>query len=179
MFELISIDYDERVKAYSIIARLDYKQYLELADIGHESLAIQRRIIKDKDAYLTLKNDLKRGCLMPAIILAANNFNIKNKKDIHQKNFLKTIESDLLKNLKKKDNLLVLDGQQRTRSLQTVREDLEKDKNKKNLDNFYNNVLRAEIWIGLSFGALAYRMLLLNAGQNLPIRKPELFGDLI
>ena len=56
----------------------------------------------------------------------------------------------------------IIDGLQRTNALRQTFDDLEQDER----NAFLQRSLRLEIWINIAFFPLAYRMLLLNAGQR-------------
>jgi hypothetical protein len=58
----------------------------------------------------------------------------------------------------------IIDGLQRTNALRQTREELAGKQ--RELAEFLARPLRIEIWLNIPFGAIAYRMLLLNAGQK-------------
>jgi hypothetical protein len=147
--------------------RTSYKWYLDAARGAEANLTIQRRIIAGSKAYATLRADLKRGCVLPPIVLAVNlpNANI-NLGELplegtgeysalmdHLRAIIEAVEPS---------NVYIIDGLQRTNALRQVLSELDGVDRDKSLDTN----LRLEVWINISFGALAYRMLLLNAGQR-------------
>ncbi len=169
MLQLLCIDYDNRLKAYCVTARCDYIWYLKAVAGAEQNLAIQREIIKGTKIYATLRADLKRGCLMPPIVLAVKGLELPDRLDNQFKSISdETVEEKLLAVLSPQladvnsGNMYIIDGLQRTNALkQTLEEisDLEKE-------SFLSREMRVEIWLNIPFGALAYRMLLLNAGQK-------------
>src|SRR5207248_54821 len=60
------------------------------------------------------------------------------------------------------ERVYIIDGLQRTNALRETRDDLQGAER----DDFMRRPLRAEIWLNIPFSAIAYRMLLLNAGQK-------------
>ncbi|MGE6651271.1 hypothetical protein ACQKE0_18545 [Shewanella colwelliana] len=66
------------------------------------------------------------------------------------------------------DNLLILDGLQRTYSLIDIEKDLEAEYGEQSteLETFYNHQIRLEIYSGLNKLGILYRMLTLNTGQT-------------
>ncbi|MBU2828696.1 hypothetical protein [Acidithiobacillus ferriphilus] len=167
--EIFSLDYDSRLAAYCVNARCEYQWFLEKTTGAEDNLKIQRQIIKGSKPYATLRADLKRGCILPAIVLALKN--IENApsadtiKDWHTNNitnkeFLNSIR-DSIDNISTAD-VYIIDGLQRTNAIrQTADELIGTEK-----QAFLKNRIRLELWINIPFGALAYRMLLLNAGQK-------------
>ena len=73
MFELLTIDYDYRLQCYCALAKSDYRWFLTVTGGAERNLEIQRQIIKGSKAYQTLRADLKRGCLLPPLVLAVKN----------------------------------------------------------------------------------------------------------
>ena len=73
MFELLTLDYDFRLQCYCALAKCDYQWFLAATGGAERNLEIQREIIKGSKAYQTLRADLKRGCLLPPLVLAVKN----------------------------------------------------------------------------------------------------------
>jgi hypothetical protein len=169
MLQLLCIDYDNRLKAYCVTARCDYAWYLNAVSGAEHNLSIQRSIIKGTRAYATLRADLKRGCLLPPLVLAAKNLKLPDRlSDKFEPITNKSVESNLLSNLTvpleniDATNIYIIDGLQRTNALKQTLQDLSEPAKL----SFLDRLLRIEIWLNIPFGALAYRMLLLNAGQK-------------
>ena len=169
MLQLLCMDYDNRLKAYCVTARCDYHWYLNAVAGAEQNLAIQREIIKGTKVYATLRADLKRGCLMPPIVLAVKNLELPDRLDNQFESISDgTVEEELLAKLSPQladvnsGNMYIIDGLQRTNALkQTFEEVSDPEK-----EDFLSREMRVEIWLNIPFGALAYRMLLLNAGQK-------------
>lgn len=169
MFSLKSLDYDARLNAFCITAKCSYRWFLEKVTGAEANLEIQRAIIKGSKSYATLREDLKRGCILPPIVLATKNINataltnLQNPRVSDEKE-----EGDILAGIKPSleavtpDQIYIIDGLQRTNAIKSTLYSLPEE-----LKNaFLDNHLRIELWINIPFGAIAYRMLLLNAGQK-------------
>jgi len=168
-FKVIALDYDNRISNFMVSARADYDWYLEKTEGSEENLAIQRDIIKGSKPYKNLRADLKLGCILPTIVLAirdidasvTNKYERKNGFVIAAKEDLESLENSL-KNIDP-FRVNIIDGLQRTNAIRQTLAELE---NKEDIEKFRGNSLRLEIWINIPFYPLAYRMLLLNAGQR-------------
>lgn len=157
---VLSIDRDDRLHSYCVTARCSYGSFLTLTAGAETNLSIQRSIIKGAKAYATLRADLRRGCILPPVVLAANcNLSTPIEQTFVSLS-LGQITTDLA-NLKSED-VYVIDGLQRTNAIRQTLEEL----NDEEKPIFLARILRVELWINISFGAIAYRMLLLNAGQR-------------
>lgn len=156
----LSIDRDDRLQSYCVTAKCTYQTFLELTAGAEGNLDIQRAIIKGSKAYATLRADLRRGCILPPIVLAANCVLTSPIKQLYQSQNLAQISSDL--SGLTSDDVYVIDGLQRTNAIrQTLAEMSDEDR-----PSFLARLLRVELWLDIPFGAIAYRMLLLNAGQR-------------
>lgn len=167
-FEVVGIDYDNRINNFMVSARADYEWYLEKTKGSEENLAIQRDIIKGSKPYKNLRADLKMGCILPTIVLAVRDIeaSVTDKYDPND-GFLKASRTDLdaleleIFNTTPQ-HVDIVDGLQRTNALRQTLGDMNDDEK----DIFLRRSLRLEIWINIPFFPLAYRMLLLNAGQR-------------
>lgn len=167
-FEVVGIDYDSRIQNFMVSARADYEWYLEKTTGSEENLAIQRDIIRGSKPYKNLRADLKLGCILPTIVLAVRGIDqtVLEKYD-RAEGFIHASRADL-------DALQgaiassaaadfdIIDGLQRTNALRQTFDDLEQQ----DRAPFLQRSLRLEIWVNIAFFPLAYRMLLLNAGQR-------------
>lgn len=167
-FEVIGIDYDNRINSFMVSARADYDWYLEKTQGSEENLQIQRDIIRGSKPYKNLRADLKLGCILPTIVLAVRNID-SSVTDNYDKDdgFIEATRKDLDKLQLAiaeitPDNVDIVDGLQRTNALRQTLGDLNEDER----PVFLKRSLRLEIWVNIAFFPLAYRMLLLNAGQR-------------
>lgn len=167
-FEVLGIEYDSRINNFMVNARADYEWYLAKTQGSEENLAIQRDIIKGSKPYKNLRADIRSGCILPTIVLAARevDFDVFNNYD-QTDGFLKASRDDLetIENAIKDitpARVDIVDGLQRTNALRETFAGLDgADKSQ-----FLKRSLRLEIWVNIPFFPLAYRMLLLNAGQR-------------
>lgn len=175
MFEVFSVDYDSRLGAFCVNCRCTYQTFLEITEGAELNLAIQRNIIGGTKTYRTLRADLKRGCILPPIVLALDK-QILTKKIMDRGS---VTPGELLSLEKKLSDTMgscevyIIDGLQRTNAMRTAAKEVEAeaeagedDSDQKILEEYLERKIRLEIWVGISFGAIAYRMLLLNAGQK-------------
>jgi hypothetical protein len=163
--EIISVDVDDRIKSVAVTLRVDYEWYLSVTDGAEANLEIQRDVIRDKKAYQTLRNDLARGCVLPAVVLAVN---VPATDDASLRELgapeATADRAALLEKLRSAQpaQVQIIDGLQRTNALRQTRDSLEGD----DRAHFLARPLRVEVWVNIRFFALAYRMILLNAGQR-------------
>lgn len=167
-FEILSVDTDDRLHAVCITGRANYSWYLAATEGAEYNLNIQRKIIAGRKSYQTLRADLARGCILPPIVLATKNVKAPTRlsyKQVKEAPKLNSRTTNVLaKSISeaKEANFYIVDGLQRTNALRQVRESLSGQERA----NFLRREIRLEIWLNITFGALAYRMLLLNAGQR-------------
>ncbi len=157
--QALSIDKDDRLRSYCVTARCTYRDFLSLTEGAERNLEIQRSIIKGNKAYATLRSDLKRGCVLPPIVLAVT-VELSDTPETLKSDTLSRLSQDLSKLTSA--GVYVIDGLQRTNAIRQTTDDLEGEE----LEVFLNRFLRVEMWLNIPFSAIAYRMLLLNAGQR-------------
>lgn len=168
--DLLSLDIDFRLGAYCVNARCTYAVFIHLTSGAEENLKIQRQIIKGSKPYATLRADLIRGCVLPPIVLALKNVpqapTMAQLQDSN--NNPPQDETQVLVDLAAAINgippadVYIIDGLQRTNAIRQTADEL----NERERESFLSQKVRLELWINIPFGALAYRMLLLNAGQK-------------
>ena len=166
---IVDLALDDRINGYCATAVCSYEWYLSATVGAEENLSIQRSIIKDSKAYRTLRADLQRGCILPPLVLAISGVALPTAlsaasiaDDQRRVELALEIQEQLL--APRPTDTYIIDGLQRTNALRQTREELED--NAESLTRFLNRPLRVEIWLNIPFGAIAYRMLLLNAGQQ-------------
>lgn len=151
--------FDERIQAMNVLLEMNAKEYVSIGkDIIAKNEFQRARVRRSSSVYQLLKEDLKSGCLMPPIILAIK---MEGMQHIDPKN----INENQLIELINSDNLIILDGLQRTLTLIDLADELEKQ-NDAHLNTFYAHPLRIEIYLGLNKIGVLYRMLTLNTGQT-------------
>jgi hypothetical protein len=179
MIEALAIDRDDRLQSYCVTARCTYRDFLSLTEGAEKNLEIQRSIIKGSKAYSTLRRDLKRGCILPPIVLAVGVTLNTDPEEVLQGGHLDQLSRDL--STVTGEAVYVIDGLQRTNAIRQTASDLEAEA----LEEFLDRLVRVEMWLNIPFGAIAYRMLLLNAGQRpmsvkhqVEVLSSKLVGDL-
>lgn len=167
--KIIDLIFDRRINGYCATVVCSYEWYLAGTTGSEANLSIQRAIIKDSKAYRTLRADLLKGCVLPPVVLAISKVALppgltpETICDPAQvPGFCAAIEPQLIG--LKPDDIYIIDGLQRTNALRQTRDDLALQSAQQVA--FLARPLRVEIWLNISFGAVAYRMLLLNAGQK-------------
>ena len=167
-FEVVGIDYDNRLRNFMVSARTDYEWYLEKTRGSEENLSIQRDVIPGSKAYRNLRNDLKTGCILPTIVLAVHDIEASaTAKYDPQDGFMRAQRADLdalEQSIMRAapDQINIIDGLQRTNALRETLSGLSDQER----PIFLARSLRLEVWLNIPFFPLAYRMLLLNAGQR-------------
>jgi hypothetical protein len=154
------LDKDDRLNSYCVTAKCTYEHFLNMTEGSEGNLQIQRSIIKGAKAYATLRSDLKRGCVLPAIVLAASTELQGGAEQFLRAGGMNEL-SVILSGLAAED-VYIIDGLQRTNAIRQTAISLGGEEK----EVFLAREIRLEIWLNIPFGAIAYRMLLLNAGQR-------------
>ena len=139
---------DFRLKAKYFLVEMSLKEfYLLSKDILNNNEYQRKRVGSSNTVYSLLKDDLKKGCLIPPIVLAY-------PEEVNDaRNLISAIQEN-------KNKIVILDGLQRS---YTIR-DLFAESDSSN--HFENNKLRVEIYTGINRIGILYRMLTLNTGQT-------------
>ena len=162
MIAIRSILKDERINAYNVLIEISIQEYLKFARNVIDNNEFQRKkVIKSKIKEI-LKEDLLRNCLIPSIVLAVSNENIKSIKD---ESDTKTSE-EIINNAIGSNEILIIDGLQRTYVLLNLEDELIKKSDEDALNKLYKHKIRAEVYLGLNRIGLLYRMITLNTGQT-------------
>ncbi|WP_321436884.1 hypothetical protein [uncultured Bacteroides sp.] len=169
---LSSAIYDKKIQSYNVIMEMSLIEYYEFIKSSMLDNEFQRNKVRSsKTIYALLKQDLIAGCVIPPIVLAMN-IGIEKEKREDLQYVKKIIEEN-------KDNIFILDGLQRTFTIQDICIDAEKEYIDKSA---LNNPIRVEIYLGLNKEGVLYRMLTLNTGQtpmNLRHQIEIIYSDLI
>ncbi len=150
---------DKRITSWNIFVEITIGEYLDFAMDILENNDLQRKRIKSsKSVYSLLKTDLKRGCVIPPLVLALTESGIIDEK---------TSDEQIVQYLNvNPQNLMILDGLQRTYTMIAAKEELEKECDSRNLNEFLGQKLRLEVYTGINKFGILYRMLTLNTGQT-------------
>lgn len=132
-------------------------EYYSLVNDCIENNDFQRNKVKSsKSIYSLLKQDLISGCIIPPIVLSLS-CSVNDRQKLQDNEFL----TNLVNNNKK--NLMILDGLQRTFTIQDI---VSQARSSTDLKASLENPIRVEIYIGLNREGVLYRMLTLNTGQT-------------
>lgn len=144
---------DGKIGCQNYLIEMTIGEYFDISQNILKNNEYQRRRVKSSSTvYSLLKGDLKQGCIMPAIVLALAQ-EIKPEEDV-----TKVI-------LENKDNIIILDGLQRS---YTIR-DLVREVWGNLIDDekyVLNFPLRVELYTGINKFGILYRMLTYNTGQT-------------
>lgn len=152
---------DGRINAVNILLDMNIREYLEVAGNIIKNNEFQRKRVKNSSTvYALLKKDLRSNCTMPPIVLA-----IKAEKMNHLLNPY-DVDEEQIKSLFKPENLIILDGLQRTYTILDLVDELKKENNIEVLNNVMDNSIRIEVYLGINKIGILYRMLTLNTGQT-------------
>lgn len=154
--KVISKIKDYRINCYNIVVETTYGEYLKFArDIINNNELQRKRVRSSKTIYSLLKEDIKRGCIIPPIVLASTSMYgvIDTLSEDEIAEFISTNPKDLL----------ILDGLQRTYTILDVEEELNMEQQ---VSTFHEMKLRIEIYVGINKFGILYRMLTLNTGQT-------------
>ncbi|ODR90893.1 hypothetical protein [Sinorhizobium alkalisoli] len=166
--EVLGLDYDKRISSFMVNARADYEWYLSKTQGSEENLQIQRDIIRGTKPYKNLRADLKLGCILPTIVLAVRHIDPEITASYNTDDAFIEASAEHIQALTEAlvgvgpNDVDIVDGLQRTNALRQTLAELEGA----DREAFLRRSLRLEIWINIPFYSLAYRMLLLNAGQR-------------
>lgn len=145
--------WDERIQSWNLMLELSIKEYYDLSVDILKNNELQRGRVKSSNTiYSLLKADLAVGCIIPPLVLALSSE--WNSKDEF---------TDIIK--ENKDNIIILDGLQRSYTIRDLVLDIEK-KGDPNKESILNNKIRVEIYLGINKLGVLYRMLTLNSGQT-------------
>lgn len=145
---------DGRIEAYNVMTQMTLKEYFELVKDSMDKNDLQRaKVPSSKNIYSLLKEDLVMGCVIPPIVLSIFSAFDANKGDGKQ------VEKYIYEN---KNKLIILDGLQRTFTIQEIYNTYIHKEDSKVLEN----KIRVEVYLGLNREGVLYRMLTLNTGQT-------------
>lgn len=145
---------DGRIGAYNVMTQMTLKEYYELVKDSIDKNDLQRsKVPSSKNIYSLLKEDLVMGCVIPPIVLSIfSEFNA-------EKDNKEQVEKYIYDN---KHKLIILDGLQRTFTIQDIYNTYIHEKECSVLEN----KIRVEVYLGLNREGVLYRMLTLNTGQT-------------
>ena len=147
---------DNRINARNYILEITLKEYYDLSkDILSNNEYQRRRVKYSSSVYSLLKEDLRKGCLMPPIVMAISE---DIKKEINESNVCTIISEN-------KSKLIILDGLQRSYTIRDLIQEV-MNSDDPNKENIFSNKIRIELYVGINKLGILYRMLTLNTGQT-------------
>lgn len=157
--KIMSKIYDQRINSRNVYVESSFGEYLKFAKkIIHNNELQRKRVKTSKTIYSLLKSDLQQGCIMPPLVLALTEIGVMNFESPDEEKLLAYI-------IENSENVLILDGLQRTYTLIDADEEM-KLKGENKYEQFLNNKLRLEIYVEINKFGILYRMLTLNTGQT-------------
>lgn len=172
--KIISIITDELLHADSVLMEMSIEEYLSIGKRILNNNQYQRRRVKDsKSVYTLLRQDIKALCTIPTIVLAYDG-------KYEGPNLTLQSSTREIEECMSYDNLIILDGLQRTYTMIDASSDLLRDA--EDAERFMRHIIRVEVYIGLSKTGILYRMLTLNTGQTPMSKRHEieiLYSDLL
>lgn len=157
--KILSQSKDHRINSKNFYVEMSFKEYLEFAPQILSNNKFQRKRVRtSKTIYSLLREDLINGCIMPPLVLAVTNFDLKDI--ISNEVFYSFLQDN-------PEKIMILDGLQRTYVLLDAYNSLKEDSTKEEqLRNFQNYTLKVEIYVNINKFGVLYRMLTLNTGQT-------------
>ncbi|MDK1378559.1 MULTISPECIES: hypothetical protein [unclassified Sinorhizobium] len=172
--EFVSKLIDKKIMGLNIAAVLTIDEYFLFAPAILDKNTYQRKKVKSSGkTYDLLRDDLIQGCVIPPIILAVsgaygNDLDNLVKQAIEQGDaFGRWAEIfAYIERAARDGELLILDGLQRTLTINGILNRGEGDFTGEQIASLRNNKIRIEVYVGLSKPGILYRMLTLNTGQT-------------
>ena len=151
--------FDSRINSTNLYVETTFGKYLEFARAIIKNNDLQRKRVRtSKTVYSLLKTDLKKGCVVPPLVLAVTKHNAIDAAKITGSELLEYIKSHT-------DEVLILDGLQRTYTLIDADAEVAEETPDKHSE-FLNYKIRLEIYLEINKFGVLYRMLTLNTGQT-------------
>ena len=151
--QILGYTKDCRTNTNVVYAEIKISEYLDFIGDDFDRFEIQRKR-QDPKKYTRLKEDIKKGALLPGITLAINPSKVSE--------FIDEVVNDdkkgLIDKLNKSSDIYILDGLQRT----YIIKDLKDEGAEFNQDQ----KLLLEIWFEDKIEHLIYRLIVLNSGQK-------------
>ena len=117
---IMSKVFDKRINSWNFYVESTFGEYLKFAKKIINNNELQRKRVKtSKTIYSLLKNDLQKGCIMPPLVLALVKTDIIDIENPDQEKMLQYINEH-------SENVLLLDGLQRTYTLIDADTDMKK-----------------------------------------------------
>lgn len=156
--KIVSKIYDGLLKAQSLLFEMSVSEYLTIGKHVLKNNKYQRRRVQNAPTmYGLLGHDLLHLCTMPPIVLSF-------KEGVPVQELTAETREEILQTVMNPEDLLILDGLQRTYTMLGVLDDLTVSAEEK--DAYLSHTIRVEVYAGLTNTGILYRMLTLNSGQT-------------
>lgn len=163
---VVSVIEDGLLQATNALLEMTVGEYLNIGlRILHKNQYQRKRVSRSSSVYSLLNDDMKKLCSIPTIVLAFTN-------DAQRIYLREGMAEEELSGLLNNDNLIILDGLQRTYTMRDVDSDLLLPDEEKR--RFREHKIRIEVYCGLSKTGVLYRMLTLNTGQTPMSKRHEI-----
>lgn len=163
---VVSVIEDGLLQATNALLEMTVGEYLNIGlRILHKNQYQRKRVSRSSSVYSLLNDDMKKLCSIPTIVLAFTN-------DAQRICLREGMVEEELSGLLNNDNLIILDGLQRTYTMRDVDLDLLFPDEEKR--RFREHKIRIEVYCGLSKTGVLYRMLTLNTGQTPMSKRHEI-----
>jgi len=163
---VVSVIEDGLLQATNALLEMTVAEYLNIGlRILHKNQYQRKRVSRSSSVYSLLNVDMKKLCSIPTIVLAFTN-------DAQRICLREGMVEEELSGLLNNDNLIILDGLQRTYTMRDVDSDLLFPDEEKR--RFREHKIRIEVYCGLSKTGVLYRMLTLNTGQTPMSKRHEI-----
>lgn len=150
---------DNRIDAVNVLAEMTLWEYAALISGNLDKNEFQRRrVSSSKTVYSLLKEDMRKGCVIPPLVLALTE-KINDIDDLEDEELIGLIQRGSA-------GLVILDGLQRTHTIFDLLAEVSRGQGAEDTDSVKNMKVRVEIYIGLNRIGVLYRMLTLNTGQT-------------
>ena len=95
--EIMSRIKDYRINSINLYVETTFGEYLSFADQIIKNNELQRKRVKtSKSVYSLLKDDLKKGCVMPPLVLAVTKTDVIDADEIDEDELLEYIKENRL-----------------------------------------------------------------------------------
>ena len=156
--KIVSKIYDGLLKAQSLLFEISVSEYLTIGKHVLKNNKYQRRRVQNAPTmYGLLGHDLLHLCTMPPLVLSF-------KEGVVVQDMTVDTSEEELQSIMAPENLLILDGLQRTYTMLGVLDDITVSPEEK--DAYLSHTIRVEVYAGLTNTGILYRMLTLNSGQT-------------
>ena len=149
---------DQRIDAVNVLAEMTLSEYAGLISGNLDKNEFQRRrVSSSKTVYSLLKEDMRKGCVIPPLVLALTE-QIGDIDDLDNDGLAELIVNGA-------SGLVILDGLQRTHTIIDLLNEVRRTPGPE-AEKVSNMEVRVEVYIGLNRIGVLYRMLTLNTGQT-------------